>query len=55
MPVDEAADIFLEGIAAGEFWITSHPEVIDASSKMRAAYLMEQSLPQPVGDEIFKD
>jgi NAD(P)-dependent dehydrogenase (short-subunit alcohol dehydrogenase family) len=55
MTSEEAADIFLEGIAAGEFWITSHPKVIDASAQVRGTYLQEQTLPKPVGDEIFRE
>ena len=53
MPADEAAKIYLEGVAAEEFWITSHPEVIDFSSKKRAEHLVERGKPFALGKEIF--
>lgn len=54
MSSEEAAKIFLKGIAAGDFWITSHPQVIKASAKFRSEYLTTQSNPKAVGDEIFR-
>ena len=53
MPADEAAKIYLDGVAAEEFWITSHPEVIDFSSKKRAEHLVERGKPFALGKEIF--
>ena len=53
MPADEAAEIYLDGIAAEEFWITSHPEVIEFSSKKRAEHLVQRGKPFALGKEIF--
>ena len=53
MSADEAAKIFLTGIAAGDFWITSHPDVIEYSAKKRGAHLIERGMPFALGKEIF--
>lgn len=53
MPVEEAAQIILNGIAAKNFWITTHPEHLKAMAQSRADYLLGQQFPKPAGTEIF--
>lgn len=56
MSSEEAATIFIKGIAAGDFWITSHPEVTHASANTRAKFLTSQSNPkEEAGEEVFAD
>jgi NAD(P)-dependent dehydrogenase (short-subunit alcohol dehydrogenase family) len=55
MSAEEASDIFLNGMAQKDFWITSHPGVIDAAGAVRGEYIANQTLPVPVGDEIFRN
>ena len=41
----EAADVILPQIAAGKFWVSTHPELTDQMAKQRAAYLAAQATP----------
>jgi len=41
----EAGAIILEGIAAEQFWVSTHPQVTAHMAKARAAYLAELSTP----------
>jgi len=42
----EAGAIILDGIAAGNFWVATHPEIADAMAQARAAYLTGDRRPQ---------
>lgn len=42
----EAARRILAGIAAGQFWVSTHPEMCDFMAKSRADYLAGSRLPQ---------
>lgn len=46
MPAQEAADRILEGIAAGDFWVSTHPEVTREFAQNRAKHLQELSTPR---------
>jgi short-subunit dehydrogenase len=41
----EAAERILTGIAAGAFWVSTHPEMTLATARMRAEYLANLALP----------
>jgi NADP-dependent 3-hydroxy acid dehydrogenase YdfG len=41
----EAARRILEGLAAGQFWVSTHPEISDAFAKARADYLANSRVP----------
>jgi len=41
----EAADRILAGIAAGEFWVSTHPEMTLQTARMRADYLTNLARP----------
>jgi NAD(P)-dependent dehydrogenase (short-subunit alcohol dehydrogenase family) len=41
----EAADRILAGVAAGEFWVSTHPELTAQMAKQRAEYLATQATP----------
>lgn len=42
MPVDEAAARIIAGIAAGNFWVSTHPELLAKSAADRAAHLLNR-------------
>jgi NAD(P)-dependent dehydrogenase (short-subunit alcohol dehydrogenase family) len=46
MAPQEAADRILDGIAAGDFWVSTHPEVTREFAKTRAEHLMNLSTPR---------
>ena len=41
----EAADLILPAIAAGEFWVSTHPEITAQMAQQRAAYLTALATP----------
>lgn len=41
----EAGAIILDGIAAGNFWVPTHPDIADAMAQARAAYLTGERRP----------
>lgn len=41
----DAAERILAGIAAGDFWVSTHPEMTLATARMRAEYLANLALP----------
>ncbi len=41
----QAADRILPGIAAGDFWVSTHPEITAQMAKQRARYLATQATP----------
>jgi NAD(P)-dependent dehydrogenase (short-subunit alcohol dehydrogenase family) len=42
----EAAEIILTGVAAGDYWITTHPEALDFIAKDRGGFLSERPMPR---------
>jgi NAD(P)-dependent dehydrogenase (short-subunit alcohol dehydrogenase family) len=46
MPAQQAADVILAGIAAGDFWVSTHPETTAAFAKQRAEHLADLSTPK---------
>jgi NAD(P)-dependent dehydrogenase (short-subunit alcohol dehydrogenase family) len=53
---DVAGQMILEQALAGEFWIATHPEMLDASLERRAAYLQGRGRPtMPDGAKLFLD
>lgn len=47
----QAGEIILDGIAAGDFWVPTHPEMADAMARSRADYLLCERRPQ-LRDEV---
>ncbi len=47
MPPAEAARLIVEGIASGEFWVTTHPGPLAYLAGERADYLRARGKPQP--------
>ncbi|WP_176590284.1 SDR family oxidoreductase [Sphingobium sp. EM0848] len=47
---DEAAEIILDGIAAGQFWVPTHPELTEAMARTRAEYLIGDHRPHLTED-----
>jgi NAD(P)-dependent dehydrogenase (short-subunit alcohol dehydrogenase family) len=47
MPPDEAAAIIFEGIAAGRFWIFTHPEMVKTVVTRRADMILGEKPPTP--------
>ncbi|QGP80529.1 SDR family NAD(P)-dependent oxidoreductase [Sphingobium sp. CAP-1] len=45
MDLDEGCRLFVEGMAARKFWISSQPEMTDQSLAGRAAFFQEQAAP----------
>jgi short-subunit dehydrogenase len=52
MSVDAAAQIFLEEIAEGRYWITSHKDELEVYAKSRANYLLERGFPKAVEKDL---
>ena len=46
MPVEDAAQLILQGIASGEFWVNTHPEAFDLCAQDRARFLQERPMPR---------
>ena len=46
MEPDDAAALILDGIAAGDFWVSTHPEITQAMACARAAFLEALDAPQ---------
>lgn len=46
MGIREAGNRILEGIAAGEFWVSTHPEMMAAAARQRAEHLKSLSAPR---------
>ncbi len=47
----QAGEIILDGIAAGDFWVPTHPELADAMARSRADYLVGERRPR-LRDEV---
>ena len=47
----QAGEIILDGIAAGDFWVPTHPEMADAMARARADYLVSERRPR-LRDEV---
>ena len=47
----QAGEIILDGIAAGDFWVPTHPEMADAMARSRADYLVSERRPR-LRDEV---
>lgn len=47
----QAGEIILDGIAAGDFWVPTHPEMADAMARSRADYLVNERRPR-LRDEV---
>ena len=45
MSPGEAAERILAGIAAGDFWVSTHPELTQQTARMRAEYLANLAVP----------
>ena len=45
MEADEAARVILEGVAAGKFWVSTHPDATAQMIAGRVGFLQEQSDP----------
>ncbi len=45
MPARQAASIILEGIAAGDFWVSTHPVLTQQMASARAQYLQQLNRP----------
>jgi NAD(P)-dependent dehydrogenase (short-subunit alcohol dehydrogenase family) len=45
MPPDQAGKIILAQIAAGQFWVTTHPDMLAAYAEKRAAHLTARATP----------
>ncbi len=43
---EQAGEIILDGIAAGQFWVPTHPELTEAMAKARADYLTGDHRPR---------
>jgi NAD(P)-dependent dehydrogenase (short-subunit alcohol dehydrogenase family) len=50
MDADEAAQVIMQGVAAGQFWVSTQPEVTAQMIAGRVAFLQEQSDP-PLSEE----
>jgi NAD(P)-dependent dehydrogenase (short-subunit alcohol dehydrogenase family) len=53
MSPEAAAAIILQGLAAGDFWVSTHPELTAAMAAQRADYLAGQRRPAMWGEELF--
>jgi hypothetical protein len=42
----QAGEIILEGIARGDFWVPTHPEMAEQAASQRAAYLTGDHRPK---------
>ncbi|WP_178119594.1 SDR family NAD(P)-dependent oxidoreductase [Pseudomonas sp. SCB32] len=47
----QAGEIILDGIAAGDFWVPTHPDLADAMARSRADYLVNERRPR-LRDEV---
>lgn len=47
----QAGEIILDGIAAGDFWVPTHPAMADAMARARADYLVSERRPR-LRDEV---
>jgi NAD(P)-dependent dehydrogenase (short-subunit alcohol dehydrogenase family) len=47
MPLDEAATRIIAGVLKGEFWVSTHPDLLTTSAEHRASRLAQLSEPKP--------
>jgi len=52
MPPEEAARLILEGVAARQFWVSTHPEMTAQMAALRAQYLSTQATPSMAADLV---
>lgn len=55
MSAAEGRAIILDGIAEGQFIISTHPEMTQGLANSRGEYLRTLGLPRPSGDSILSD